>query len=82
MKKFLIAGGLGAIGKNLITSLNNKFDCSILVIDNISSENKNFASFFDNHKNVTVEILDISNKSKETLQLAEGGGFAISLIKK
>ena len=27
-------------------------------------------------------ILDISNKSKETLQLAEGGGFAISLIKK
>lgn len=71
MKKILIAGGMGAIGKNLIITLNSKFDCSILVIDNISSENKNFVSFFDNYNNVRVEILDISNKEKLNVLIKE-----------
>jgi UDP-glucose 4-epimerase len=64
MKNILITGGLGAIGKNLIKILNNKFDCNILVVDNLSSENRQFASFFDNHDNVRVEVLDITNKEK------------------
>ena len=35
-----------------------------------------------NPTSLSIRKLEISNKSKETLQLAEGGGFAISLIKK
>jgi UDP-glucose 4-epimerase len=64
MKKILITGGLGAIGKNLVNILINKFDCRILVIDNFSSENKQFSSFYDDYDNITVEVLDISNKEK------------------
>ncbi len=64
MKKYLIAGGLGAIGKNLIASLNSSNDCTILIIDNMSSENKQFASYFDNYDNVRVEVLDICNQEK------------------
>ena len=45
MKNILSTGGLGAIGKNLIKILNNKFDCNILVVDNLSSENKKAKPF-------------------------------------
>ena len=40
------------------------------------------AHWNDNPTSLTIRKLEISNKSKETLKLAEGGGFAISLIKK
>jgi len=35
-----------------------------------------------NPTSLNIRTLEITNKSKERLQLAEGGGFAISLIKK
>jgi nucleoside-diphosphate-sugar epimerase len=64
MNKYLIAGGLGAIGKNLVNSLISYNECSILIIDNLSSENLDYASYYNKYENVNVEILDISNYEK------------------
>ena len=40
------------------------------------------AHWNDNPTSINIRKLEVSNKSKETFQLAPGGGFAISLIKK
>ena len=45
-------------------------------------EDGNDAHWDKNPTSLNIRTLEITNKSKERLQLAEGGGFAISLIKK
>jgi hypothetical protein len=40
------------------------------------------AHWNENPTSINIRKLEITKNSKETLQLAEGGGFAISLIKK
>jgi hypothetical protein len=50
--------------------------------DAIIYEDGKDAHWDDNPTSINIRKLEITNKSKETLQLAEGGGFAISLIKK
>jgi len=40
------------------------------------------AHWDNNPTSLNIRILEITNKSKESIQLVEGGGFAISLIKK
>jgi hypothetical protein len=50
--------------------------------DAIIYEDGEGAHWDENPTSINIRKLEITKNSKETLQLAEGGGFAISLIKK
>ncbi|MFB9273206.1 MULTISPECIES: glycoside hydrolase family 97 protein [Flavobacteriaceae] len=63
-----------------------KIDFSFLdaetIYEAIIYEDGSDAHWDKNPTSLSIRKLEISNKSNEILQLAEGGGFAISLIKK
>jgi nucleoside-diphosphate-sugar epimerase len=61
MKKILITGGAGSIGKSLVDSLIEKYqNPEILVIDNLSANNTELQKL----KSVRFECLDIANVEK------------------
>jgi len=56
--KFLITGGFGAVGSNLIKTLQTQGDCEIHVVDNLSAGIANFSA------DIAFTHLDIGNGEK------------------
>jgi len=58
-KKVLVTGGLGFVGHNLVKTLVNDYQCSVIVVDNcINSSEKSLGDTFDKIEFHKISVLD------------------------